>query len=1088
METPAGTIIPARGPYPDVHLFPVGHALWANKLEFTPVTQYTLAQDWGSAKMYASYATLAHMVAILRANHGHHLYEVMRGAPATFVHLDVDRHDVAFTPEAVVAAVLCAVTGFLRDSQASDEDGRALEGTPLEIGVTVQASDSTVIAPAKTSLHLRFDLGMRSHIEHARWTRGLMAWIMDRADEFPELIEVDGSCVIDDSIYNPNRNMRCLYQTKIGKDNPLLPFGASSSAEEDHLITIRAVGPARYVVVPAAPCIKNAPSDIKAPKRRQEGKPREPAGTMVDASALRKFSDHFNSIGPLRELMTSAVDVERIVDLGGVTAYNLRAAVCPYAKRVHKSNHVYLTMRQGDPDVTVCCHDPDCKKAYGGLPIKVCFDYEYDMALHDSWRQESMHPQEGFVQWDEDYDEPSMRPYPERRLVCVRANMGVGKTKALKEFVNRNVTADTKVLVVTFSRTLAAKLFRDFDDGTWTDYSTVKGEIRTRRVVVCLDSMYRVETRNFDYVIIDEALSVFLHFNSPLMQRSSQNCTYLELLVRQSRCSFFVDACIDQTITTQVVHYFSRVMCAPVYWIRNRYINRSDRTCNIKVQRGGKVGAISETSLMAETIGKVIELLDAGKRVVVCSSTKRFTTTLEEYMLEKRPASSMVVCNGDRVNSLDNVRAAWKRDLLVYSPSVSAGVSFEEDHFDSLVGYLVNSHFTPSVDIALQQLYRVRRLRDGDMHLYVHDAVMNSGSLPTTDSQVEAMLDGSMSLVNKYYLNKQLALMAHQVIDDDRVRFDKTRLSYLVIKGIIAMRHRSLKNFVGLLCGALSGDYEVRCRIVDTMCQELDVEVDALLCASRTTKKVLFQDVRNISLEADGAQEYDLLRDSMRAGERLADEDVATAKLYEAVNHRLMCNPAKVDEAFYKTFVADGSEDFYKARRFATMMTSTILEVRADMSAHLQRIMRLHDTDSNLDLYKAKVTAEYGTLIVGAQWLQLCLTDAQREELLALKTVTVHADVMDRTYRELKAAMQGYELAQMFQLFDLKSEASDYIAFRKVMGQAFRLDVCRQHAKSDRKAFKLIDVKPAWLKDIRDTYDCELLQLEDKETCDPKDA
>ena len=37
-------------------------------------------------------------------------------------------------------------------------------------------------------------------------------------------------------------------------------------------------------------------------------------------------------------------------------------------------------------------------------------------------------------------------------------------------------------------------------------------------------------------------------------------------------------------------------------------------------------------------------------------------------------------------------------------------MSFEESHFDSLVGYLVNSHFTPSVDIALQQLYRVRRL------------------------------------------------------------------------------------------------------------------------------------------------------------------------------------------------------------------------------------------------------------------------------------------------------------------------------------------------------------------------------------------
>jgi hypothetical protein len=41
-----------------------------------------------------------------------------------------------------------------------------------------------------------------------------------------------------------------------------------------------------------------------------------------------------------------------------------------------------------------------------------------------------MHPQDEFVKWAEDYDEPTMRPYPDRGLVVVRANMGTGKTKA----------------------------------------------------------------------------------------------------------------------------------------------------------------------------------------------------------------------------------------------------------------------------------------------------------------------------------------------------------------------------------------------------------------------------------------------------------------------------------------------------------------------------------------------------------------------------------------------------------------------------------------------------------------------------------
>jgi hypothetical protein len=92
---------------------------------------------------------------------------------------------------------------------------------------------------------------------------------------------------------------------------------------------------------------------------------------------------------------------------------------------------------------------------------------------------------------------------------------------------------------------------------------------------------------------------------------------------------------------------------------------------------------------------------------VVCSSTKSFTELLGRFISDTMKNKRMLVYNSSRCGtSLEDVNNLWIHyDLLVYSPSVSAGVSFTEHHFDSLVAYLVNSRYTP-VDLSLQQLFR----------------------------------------------------------------------------------------------------------------------------------------------------------------------------------------------------------------------------------------------------------------------------------------------------------------------------------------------------------------------------------------------
>lgn len=1081
-KTSIGDFVPASGMYPDIHKHPVGMGLWASKLEYTPESRFSLSHDWGvtgskGPKFYISYEKYEELAWMLRENPDYNFYEVIRGSPETFMHFDIERYDCQYCPLKVMEAFLRALGDYVDDCNLLDDKGMSLSDFEFTVGGTVRVYDATVSGPPpKTSLHVIVDIGMRSQNDNWRIANGMSEMILDNRLQYPELIVSRDKSVIDVGIYTVNRLFRAVYQRKRGLQNPLMPVGNTSKDAADGLVVYHP-GKSKPLTRWAAP----SKEDVKVGNAKvAAAKSPAIAGdeckeVMLDCTALKKHSDYFNSIESLVGLMQGKVDVTKVTEMDGhKTVYTLESARCPYAGRVHASNHVYLSKYGRSQDISICCTDPDCRNI--DRPWKIKFNHGFEIGLRDQCNLHNMHPQDDFIKWVEDYDEPCMRPYPDRGLVAVKANMGTGKTKALKDFVRDSVAPDAKILIVTFSRTLAAKLFSDFADlGKWTDYASVKGEIYSQRVVVCLDSLYRVETRNFDYVFIDEALSVFLHFNSPLMLRSSQNATTLELLIRQSRCTYFIDACIDQTFTTQIVYYFSKVMGVPMHWIKNRYVRKpGSRTCAIKVKRGGATGSFSEHALATDAIVKVVQLLQAGKKVVVCSSTKKFTTTLEAYVQEKMPEVTMVVCNGDKANDLEDVNRSWKRDLLVYSPSVSAGVSFEEDHFDSLVGYLVSSHFTPGVDIALQQLYRVRNLRDGDMHLFVQDTIGDSAEdLPVSDARIDAMLSGSMAIVNKYYLTHQLSAMAQQNIENNEIKFDKSRLSYLIIKGIISMRHRSLLNYASILQNTLEDDYKVVCTVtteeVDT--DAVEVDMDELMCASKKIKAVEYTSVRHLALEPKGDAEARLIKDALQEGGKVHEVDVAALRLYEATR-RWRVDPRKVDEAFFMDYVVARSDVYRKVRRFASMLEDPLTKIQSDMTSAMRKLMNVSSirADGNLDVYKSKLSNDYTMLIMGVKWLDAVLQPEQKEELRALKSVTIDAHTMDVAYKELKRSLSSVEQGHMLKVFDLKDTASDLIALKKTMASAFNLAVSRQSSRTDCKGFRLIDISPKTWMHVRDTY------------------
>jgi hypothetical protein len=118
---------------------------------------------------------------------------------------------------------------------------------------------------------------------------------------------------------------------------------------------------------------------------------------------------------------------------------------------------------------------------------------------------ENMASVHALVRFDEVYEEPAMRHHPD---VAIRA--------------------DATAIAVTYSRALADKAAAEYGSRGFVNYEAVKGPILDPRVVVCLDSICRVQSTAFDYVVLDESVAVFLHMNSAVMRRASDVMSRLE--------------------------------------------------------------------------------------------------------------------------------------------------------------------------------------------------------------------------------------------------------------------------------------------------------------------------------------------------------------------------------------------------------------------------------------------------------------------------------------------------------------------------------------------------------------------------------
>jgi hypothetical protein len=342
------------------------------------------------------------------------------------------------------------------------------------------------------------------------------------------------------------------------------------------------------------------------------------------------------------------------------------------------------------------------------------------------------------------YSETTLRPFELTPTLVVHAGMKMGKTKALKEYVDKYFSSTVTVPIVrilSFRQTFSGNIKEKFAD--FALYSDLKGPIDHPRVIIQVESLHRLAIRPGmeppDLLIMDECESIFEQFNSGLLRGNFNECfAKFQYLIRHSRHLICMDAGISDR-TFRILRQMRPGFIDSAIYHRNEHKNAaadSYYVCGSRVKWLSYLYASIEENMR---VSVPISSLAEAKALAADIGRKFPAKTIRIYSSETSPS--------DKREHFANVHTYWGTcDVLIYTPTVSAGVSFELKHFDRVFGYFTDQ--SCPAETCLQMLGRVRDVSTREYYICIQ---ATGNNLPDTEDAVKQLLyDRRTHLLNEY--------------------------------------------------------------------------------------------------------------------------------------------------------------------------------------------------------------------------------------------------------------------------------------------------------------------------------------------------
>lgn len=336
------------------------------------------------------------------------------------------------------------------------------------------------------------------------------------------------------------------------------------------------------------------------------------------------------------------------------------------------------------------------------------------------------------------YSAPAMRPYAAAETLVVKAQMGVGKTKELAAYLARlepppgSLEPRPVVRFLTFRQTFSRSLKNHFPDfRLYTDNLPAQiTPAAAPRLIIQVESLHRLMSEAaagvpVDLLILDEVESVLAQFSSGLHKSFGDAFTVFQWLLATAARVVCMDANVSDR-TYRVLERFRPGRPPHFHW--NTHARAAGDTVRVTTARD-------------DWLAHLTAALAAGKKVAFASNSLREAKAVVRLVREAHPAKQVALYSSETPQGVKELHFAdvdtyWSQyDMVAYTPTVSAGVSYERAHFDCMYVYL--SDLSCDVETARQMLGRVRNLRDREYNVCFRSL---GGAHPTDLATLERLV------------------------------------------------------------------------------------------------------------------------------------------------------------------------------------------------------------------------------------------------------------------------------------------------------------------------------------------------------------
>ena len=305
-------------------------------------------------------------------------------------------------------------------------------------------------------------------------------------------------------------------------------------------------------------------------------------------------------------------------------------------------------------------------------------------------------------------------PNINKKILAIQSEKGTGKTSNLIKAIFETGEVPKSILFVSSRRTFGIKLLADLKKYDFKLYSDIEDQyIYDKRVIIQIDSLLRLQLDIFDLIIIDECESLARYITSNHFTKNLKSSTIvsnLEFRIFDSKKIIIMDA----DLSDRCLNYYCKIKDPDnkltkddIKVIINTYTPYQDYTLNY----------MDYNSWLNEV---KIKLMDNKKLAIPMASNNKakdlYTKLKNDFPNKKIFLIHKETSDEEKLSELIKVNSTWvKYDVVIYTPTVCMGVSFDPIHFDNIFAY--GCHNSLGAQEFCQMLHRVRTPKDKNMYI-----------------------------------------------------------------------------------------------------------------------------------------------------------------------------------------------------------------------------------------------------------------------------------------------------------------------------------------------------------------------------------